>query len=54
MPKKRRSEGKGKIIPLPSERFPWKCDVKGCPIKGKAATKADAQLAKLLHKGGAH
>jgi hypothetical protein len=55
MPKKRHSEGKGKIIPTDMpERHQWKCPVKGCRAKGKAATKADAALALILHHAMTH
>lgn len=47
--------GKNNVIPrnVP-EKHTWKCDVKGCGVKGKAATKKDAQLALALHKALVH
>lgn len=48
MPKKRRSDGRGNVVPLHvSERHEWKC--KKCNTKGKAATKKDAKLALEMH-----
>ena len=48
---------KDNVTPLPkipNERHTWKCDVKGCNAKGKAATKDDAKLALVLHKALVH
>lgn len=55
MPKKRRSDGSGNIVPIDTpERHRWECDEKGCHTKGIAYTKADAALAKALHLAMAH
>jgi hypothetical protein len=55
MPKKRRSDGKGNVVPhTVKERHTWKCDAKGCNAKGKAYTKQDAKNALTLHKAFAH
>lgn len=55
MPKKRRSDGKGNVHPTDMpERWPWKCNEKGCKAKGKAATKPDAIVALALHKAFIH
>ena len=43
----------GEVIPKDvPERYTWKCDL--CSVKGKAATKREAQLARALHKTLAH
>lgn len=55
MPKKRRSDGSGNIVPIDTpERHKWKCDEKGCRAKGTAYTKGDAALAKALHLAMSH
>lgn len=55
MPKKRRSDGSGNVDPIKTpERHTWKCDVKGCKVKGTAYTKQDAKNALTLHKAFIH
>ena len=39
---------------VPKERHEWRCNEKGCNVKGKAATKRDAQLALAMHKALVH
>lgn len=51
----KKKKGDGEVIPLhPVERYTWKCKVRGCGVKGKAATKEDARTALTLHMTGAH
>jgi hypothetical protein len=55
MPKKRRSEGKDKIVPHNvTEHFRWKCTRKGCKVEGRAYTKKDAKYALAFHTAIAH
>lgn len=54
MPKKKRSKGDNVIPHKVTERYKWKCDIKGCKVEGTAYTKQDAKTALLLHKAGAH
>jgi len=44
-----------KVVPhRVTERFTWKCPVKGCGGTGKVAKKSDIKFAIMLHKAQVH
>jgi hypothetical protein len=50
MPKKKRSSGKGNVVPITtSEHFRWKCPLKKCNAGGTVYTKSDVKGAIAIH-----